>query len=704
MVALAAAIFIASASVGAASSALAADPDQVVDVSGAAASAPVESQTATAAADNDQVATEPQTKAPESGNPDPQAAEPEAQMSEPETAPQVAAETELSAPPDPEASDTPLAETEAELADPVEIAALATPVEITPFAVPAGVSVVGTPCELGEGVTVVVDFTTSPEKPDEIDIRCVPQDKMASTMSIGQAFIAAGFELRTHNGAGTLLPSDPNPSFIDQVDGVWAFFDLMGDMAYWALYTSTTDRHPTGSPAADWMYSLSAINDGPVTTDQAYLLTYQWYDEDEDEWVKSDTGVLTLQDVLGPRNVAVATPPAYGAGDANAQRAAAWLGAQLAANGDVLPAKNGSTDWGLTIDAMLALASAGVGADQIQATAAKLAASGDAYVGTAAAPDWARMGKMVLALEVAGLDPTKFGSRDLVAELRAQVSASGAFGAGDLFSQPIAVIALARTPGGVPASSVGWMLTQQCTTGDNKGSFGWGCGAADADTTAMVVQALTAAGMPADDPVMVSAMAWLIGQQDATGGVGAWGLNTNTTGLVGQAFANIEATGSAAAASNASKFIGGLGISCDTVSANKALGQADVGAIAYDKTGWDDGLTSGLATAGGSREGNDANQSDEWWRATSQAVLGLGGPSLANLTAVGAERGLPQVTCPTPEPTAPATPGPGGSGTGGSHIGAGGAVVDLSALTLASAMVVIAVGLAALGRRNRVSR
>ena len=70
------------------------------------------------------------------------------------------------------------------------------------------------------------------------------------------------------------------------------------------------------------------------------------------------------------------TPPSYPPSrNGDAVAAAGWLGRQLAAGGDRF------TDWGVTEDAVLALAAAGVGGDQIAATAGKVLDSGDDYIG-----------------------------------------------------------------------------------------------------------------------------------------------------------------------------------------------------------------------------------------------------------------------------------------------------------------------------------
>ena len=251
----------------------------------------------------------------------------------------------------------------------------------------------------------------------------------------------------------------------------------------------------------------------------------------------------------------------------------------------------GTADYGLTMDAMFALAAAGVGGSEIKNAAIALYDSGSGYLGAAsdAAANAGKIAKTTLALQVAGFDPTVFpdgagGTRNLPAELRLSMSADGQFGPNDFpLVHALAVLALDRTIGGVPAAAVSWLQGTQCTTaGDSFGAYGYsGCGDVDVDGTSLATQALLAAGVDAGDPSVADANGWLTGLQQPDGGLpSSFGsANTNGTGLAGQTFL---ALGEDAAAGSAAGYVGGLQVSCASLVDGSKLTVADVGAIAYD--------------------------------------------------------------------------------------------------------------------------
>lgn len=540
--------------------------------------------------------------------------------------------------------------------------------------------VTGTACQPGQGVTLAVDAVGDGS---DVTVACA----VGATGTVAEAFAAAGFTLGW-NGPGWLAS-------VDGLDPTAAY----GANAYWASYTSTVDGSPAGAPATDWTYASVGLDDpATVTVDQAYLLRVI------QDWTAPATDpVPTLADVLAagattspspspspsdtespaespsstptesPSESASSTPtespsespsstpttpgrdqvvaPGQPAtpGTAQAQAAAAWMASQL--SDDVV-----AHDTGLTIDVLLGIASTGVGADQVRATAQALFHSGSAFIGPAdaVATSWPQVAKMALALEVAGLDPTTFpdggGSRDLLGDLRSVVNTDGSFGApgsDSVFAHPLAMLALARTSGGVPDQVVTWLQDQQCADG----SFGWApdCSQPDADSTAMAIQALTAAGVASDDPVLTLAQAWLLTQQETNGGfTSLWaGVNTNTTGLAAQALMN-NAVQAAAAATG---YVADLAITPDTVALHPVLTSADIGAIAADQSGFGNAMTSGLTPA----------VSATFLRATAQAVFALGRTDLANLTLVGAEAGWPDQTGSGGQPTAEPSQQPGGT-------------------------------------------
>ncbi|WP_370941946.1 peptidase [Amycolatopsis sp. cg5] len=327
----------------------------------------------------------------------------------------------------------------------------------------------------------------------------------------------------------------------------------------------------------------------------------------------------------------VAPAPASAHAVTKADAAAGWLARQLV-DGTHFEVDFGGQkfpDQGLTIDGILAFASAGVantsGGNALNWLAQPGILSG--YIGDGTTESYAgATAKAALAAEVRGADPASFGGVDLPSRLRALATPSGRFSDhsqfGDYsnaFSQSLAIIALKRTPGGVPAAAVDFAAGTQCADGGFPLSFGAPTCVSDTDSTAMVTQALLATGRVAKAQ---QGLTWLIGKQQANGGISygtgdpATAPNTNTTGLAGQAF---KAGGRLAAAVKARNFIVSVQVGC-------AGPIPDRGAIAYDASGF-----------------NPANAV----RATAQAVLGTGtGSGFATLTSAGSASAAPSLTCP----------------------------------------------------------
>jgi hypothetical protein len=264
------------------------------------------------------------------------------------------------------------------------------------------------------------------------------------------------------------------------------------------------------------------------------------------------------------------------------------------------------------------------------------------------------LAKLALAAEVTGKDPTNFAGVDLVALLvTLQNADTGRFAdrqapgspypdSTNAFGQSLAVIALDRigTHPTETTAAAHFLTSIQCTDGGfpldlNSPADPSKCDS-QVDATAMVVQALLAAG---ETKAADKGLDWLVSKQKPSGGfdddyVPPAGqpnpINSNSTGLAAQA---LRAGGRPGPADAAAAFIVSLQVGCG--------GPADqLGGIAYDATGFD-----------------PANAV----RATAQAILGLGGASLADLSVRGAEAGAPTMTCPTTptaEPTTPAAAAP----------------------------------------------
>ena len=333
--------------------------------------------------------------------------------------------------------------------------------------------------------------------------------------------------------------------------------------------------------------------------------------------------------------------PAAGASNAPAgdpATALTWIEGELAADGGSLTTAydDGSggvatfPDWGLTIDAVLALAAGGRGTDAAAAVAVeRLEANVSDYVtGGVFGPDDRYAGalaKTLLVAEVLGLDASDFGGVDLPAELQARLqtggtdagrfsdlSAYGDFSNG--FGQALAVLSLARTADGAPTEAVDFLLAQQCPGGEFRGDYTTSGGCADdaeasVDATGFALQALTAVPPTcATRQAVTDAVAALEADQDANGAFGSVsGRNANSTGLAAVALRSLGASDAAAAAAG---FVAGLQL---------AAGD-DAGAVALND--------AGLAAAA---DGIQVLERDGFRRATTQGVLAFGLPSYSEI-------------------------------------------------------------------------
>ncbi|MBA2551401.1 MAG: hypothetical protein H0V13_10200 [Nocardioidaceae bacterium] len=344
-----------------------------------------------------------------------------------------------------------------------------------------------------------------------------------------------------------------------------------------------------------------------------------------------------------------------------------WLIREL--HQGALPGPGGGTDWGLTLDAVFALHAAGVGEDGSAAVMDALERDADTFLGPALYDDpevriAGSLAKMLTASVVTGTDPAGFAGYDLRAETLALMQGPGGDQPGRLsdegtgvdssntFGQSLAVIGLART-GGVPDPAVDFLLSEQCRPGwfqvfsGDRAGCSQGDSRPDTDATAVAVQALMAAretGVRRLDRPIIRALDFLERVQRADGSFGGGastaGANTNTTGLAGQA---LLAGSRTRAAGQAQRWIESLQLTAAEVADTAVVGEH--GAIAYDVAGRRTGLRQGITSAA----------RDQWRRATSQAMLGLGGPSLVDLGESSSRRD-PAVS-PGVEPSALALPG-----------------------------------------------
>jgi hypothetical protein len=359
---------------------------------------------------------------------------------------------------------------------------------------------------------------------------------------------------------------------------------------------------------------------------------------------------LTLS---GPLVVSASAEPAPAAPVSSTLAAAHYLEEQLAAGGDYLSIVSGGStyaDLGVTADAVLALAAAGTGRAQSDATTAYLADHVVDYTGFGD-PAEVYAGSVAKLLNVAvasGLDPRDFGGYDLVAMLEDREAESGRFSDqsvwadySNTFGQSLALIGLERAGVAPSAAAVGFLGEQQCPGGGFQLYMDSPCtddAQSDPDATALAVQALIAVG--GSQERVDAALDFLAAEQAADGGIGGGAPqtapNANSTGLAGQAFL---AGGRSAEAALARDYITGLQYGCEFPAALR-------GGIAYDAA----------AFALQEAEGADAVPVDQDRRSTTQALLALAGTPLYAVTATGATADAPAMTCAT-EPTEPTGPG-----------------------------------------------
>lgn len=234
------------------------------------------------------------------------------------------------------------------------------------------------------------------------------------------------------------------------------------------------------------------------------------------------------------------------------QAAATWLAGQVNDQGFIPSSGNpANPNLSATAQAVLALASAGVGRNQVDAMLAYLGAHVDDYVVRQGNDDPGALGYLILGAEATGQDPTAFGtgSVDLVSRLEATQQPSGLFGANDpsfdgAFRQGLALMAL-HAAGQSNSAGVTWLVDQQCDDGlwtSFRADTSVPCPAvdpstftgADTNSTAMAILGLKSQGDTSDAGTGATA---LDGVRNSGGG---WGFlaasdqstDANSTGVV----------------------------------------------------------------------------------------------------------------------------------------------------------------------------
>jgi hypothetical protein len=325
-------------------------------------------------------------------------------------------------------------------------------------------------------------------------------------------------------------------------------------------------------------------------------------------------------------------------GPDTAEAAAGWLARQLADGERMETVFDGTTypDQGLTADVVLALDSAKAGQEYAARATAWLSTPDvlSGYLGDGTTESYAGAhAKLALVAQAQGENPASFGGVDLISRLTALQAPSGRFSDKSSFgdnsngiTQALAVVALERA-GTAPAPSVDYLAGSACPDGGFPLYFEQPTCASDVDTTGLVTQALLAAGRTAEAG---KALDWLQGKQQGDGGFGGSGptpgVNANSTGL---AAAALHAGGRTAPAERAAGYLTALRVGC-------AGAAADQGAIAYDGAGF---------------------RADNARRSTAQAIPGITGIGLSEVSAEGARGPAPVLDCGgAPAPSTPDTP------------------------------------------------
>lgn len=295
-------------------------------------------------------------------------------------------------------------------------------------------------------------------------------------------------------------------------------------------------------------------------------------------------------------------------------------------------------DYGLTLDAVLALDATGVGQAEAERATAYVADNIYSYAGAWPEAYAGATGKALVTARAQGLGNT-LGGLDLVKRLRTIEKANGRFSDksqyGDYsntFGQSFALVGLRMAGVAHTDASATYLKLQQCPGGGFRVEMAdTACrndDQADADATGIALQGLISTRWNKWRPARVQAAAtWLAQQQNPDGSItGSEGTgNTNTTGL---AVLGLQAGGRADEARDAQYFLARTRYGCSFPTAVRGL-------VSYDAA------TKQAALA----EGEAKTVSDQDRRASVQAALGLAGVQLPKLTATGARDVEPQLPC-----------------------------------------------------------
>jgi hypothetical protein len=289
-------------------------------------------------------------------------------------------------------------------------------------------------------------------------------------------------------------------------------------------------------------------------------------------------------------------------------------------------------DWGLTLDAYLALVATPRHLDTAEGMITATSRHAREYVQVGGAFFAGPSAKMLLARRVAGLDPiVNVGGERVnlrgrlltMVNPRGRVRDEGDSDFSSTLTQSLAVLAFARS-GKAPQAVVDYLLRQRCRQGFFRERLGSRtCSRAGGqpfvDSTAFAVQALVRArsdGAHLPRGALRETGAWLVSVQNDDGSWSAPGTeqdaNSNSTGLAAQALAALKATPRRERAIDAAaRFVRGLQITPARADGGPAAD--DVGAIARTSAELEGALETGIT----------ASTRDSFRRATAQAQLAL---------------------------------------------------------------------------------
>ncbi|MDP1793074.1 MAG: terpene cyclase/mutase family protein [Acidimicrobiales bacterium] len=309
-----------------------------------------------------------------------------------------------------------------------------------------------------------------------------------------------------------------------------------------------------------------------------------------------------------------------------------WLLGELGANEDRFQQSfDGQKfdDIGLTIDALLAVASAG-GNNDAQATesanyvvskaASYVSFDSDRYAGP--------LGKLMVFAQARGISTTNLGGFNLENEIRDRLQPSGRFSDKSEFGdfsngvgQAFDMMALAKTTAKVPANAVTWLLAQQCPDGGFRTDYSEGVACtsnddSDLDGTSFALLALSVSTLSeAQEAKVDDAIDYLFDNQESNGLIG----NANSSGL----------------AASALRTYGLIPDANDIAAAveDLQLTSGQVGAIALTPADATDKKANGI----------DDNELPVYWRSTAQAALALGLPSYVDRGVVAPVKPEPHI-------------------------------------------------------------